>query len=297
MSYFSNNPIFKEVIITVANGLKKNPILIEKDLVQSFILLELSKSDLPLVFKGGTSLSKVYNLIDRFSEDIDLSASRKVTNLEKRQIKELIINSCNKYNLKLLNKESIKTRYDYNLYKLEYLSIIYNTKVNILIETSFYASSYPTNQTKIGNYISRFCNSNKICLPIKNEALDFKFQTQSLERTFIDKVFAVCDYFIANMADRDSRHLYDIAKIIKCVNLDDNLRKLIVEVRNDRKKSKNNPSANDIYDINDLLKEIIESRFYEFDYNNITRKLMYENYSYDDCINNGIRIVLNSKIF
>ena len=297
MSYFSNNPIFKEVIITVANGLKKNPILIEKDLVQSFILLELSKSDLPLVFKGGTSLSKVHNLIDRFSEDIDLSASRKVTNLEKRQIKELIINSSNKYNLKLLNKESIKTRYDYNLYKLEYLSIIYNTKVNILIETSFYASSYPTNQTKIGNYISRFCNSNKICLPIKNEALDFKFQTQSLERTFIDKVFAVCDYFIANMADRDSRHLYDIAKIIKCVNLDDNLRKLIVEVRNDRKKSKNNPSANDIYDINDLLKEIIESRFYEFDYNNITRKLMYENYSYDDCINNGIRIVLNSKIF
>ena len=34
---------------------------------------ELAKGELPFVFKGGTSLSKAYNLIDRFSEDIDLS--------------------------------------------------------------------------------------------------------------------------------------------------------------------------------------------------------------------------------
>ena len=30
----------------------------------------------PLVFKGGTSLSKVFGLIDRFSEDIDVAFDR-----------------------------------------------------------------------------------------------------------------------------------------------------------------------------------------------------------------------------
>jgi hypothetical protein len=30
-----------------------------------------------LIFKGGTSLSKVYNAIERFSEDVDLSISRR----------------------------------------------------------------------------------------------------------------------------------------------------------------------------------------------------------------------------
>ncbi|MGN0331219.1 MAG: nucleotidyl transferase AbiEii/AbiGii toxin family protein [Kineothrix sp.] len=39
--------------------------MIEKDTIQSMFLFELAKSELPFVFKGGTSLSKAYNLIDR----------------------------------------------------------------------------------------------------------------------------------------------------------------------------------------------------------------------------------------
>ena len=49
--------------------------VIEKDFWVCWVLMQLfADADLRtrLVFKGGTSLSKVYNLIDRFSEDIDL---------------------------------------------------------------------------------------------------------------------------------------------------------------------------------------------------------------------------------
>ena len=55
------------------------PLLIEKDfwvcwtLERLFALPEFRGH---LLFKGGTSLSKVYGLIQRFSEDIDLSLSR-----------------------------------------------------------------------------------------------------------------------------------------------------------------------------------------------------------------------------
>jgi hypothetical protein len=53
------------------------PVLIEKDFWVSWVLAVLfdSKFANALVFKGGTSLSKVFGAIDRFSEDIDLSLS------------------------------------------------------------------------------------------------------------------------------------------------------------------------------------------------------------------------------
>ena len=67
---------WKEIIETVARELKRTELMVEKDTIQSMFLLELSKSELPFVFKGGTSLSKTYNLIDRFSEDIPGNAAR-----------------------------------------------------------------------------------------------------------------------------------------------------------------------------------------------------------------------------
>ena len=68
---------------------------IEKDLwVTTFLQLIFS---LPfaekLVFKGGTSLSKVWNVIERFSEDIDLAVDRELFDLQGdltvKQIKKL----------------------------------------------------------------------------------------------------------------------------------------------------------------------------------------------------------------
>ena len=52
--------------------------VIEKDLWVCWTLARLNEIDgIPqLTFKGGTSLSKVYRLIERFSEDIDLTFSR-----------------------------------------------------------------------------------------------------------------------------------------------------------------------------------------------------------------------------
>lgn len=75
---------WRDIIKTVAGETKRSELMIEKDTIQSMFLLELSKQNFPFVFKGGTSLSKVYNLIDRFSEDIDLSVNRKLTESEKK---------------------------------------------------------------------------------------------------------------------------------------------------------------------------------------------------------------------
>jgi hypothetical protein len=53
-----------------------NPVIIEKDFWVCWILKQLftiEEFDRRLIFKGGTSLSKCFNLIQRFSENIDIA--------------------------------------------------------------------------------------------------------------------------------------------------------------------------------------------------------------------------------
>ena len=80
--------------------------------MQSMFLLELSKIDLPFVFKGGTSLSKAYNRIDRFSEDIDLSMNRKPTQTERNASKEHIVEIAKSLGMELTNPDQIKSNQD-----------------------------------------------------------------------------------------------------------------------------------------------------------------------------------------
>ena len=288
---------WKEIIETVARELGKSEQMVEKDTIQSMFLFELAKSELPFVFKGGTSLSKAYNLVDRFSEDIDLSMNRRPTQSERVKSKELIIEIAENLGLVLSNPEEIKSRYDYNKYVFKYDSLFSVIPLEIIIETSYYQSVYPVDKHVVGSFVGRFCLDRNIILPVPFEAAEVMMNVQSIERTFVDKVFAVCDYKIQNMQDRDSRHLYDICKLLREVELNEELDKLIDMVRDDRMQSKNNPSAQLEYIIPDMLKEIIRSRFYEPDYKNVTQKLLYEDISYDYAIENGIAIIAESDVF
>lgn len=288
---------WKEIIETVARELGRSEQMVEKDTIQSMFLFELAKSELPFVFKGGTSLSKAYNLINRFSEDIDLSMNRRPTQSERVKSKELIIEIAENLGLVLSNLEEIKSRYDYNKYVFKYDSLFSVIPLEIIIETSYYQSVYPVDKHAVGSFVGRFCLDRNIILPVPFEAAEVMMNVQSVERTFVDKVFAVCDYKIQNMQDRDSRHLYDICKLLREVELNEELDKLIDMVRDDRMQSKNNPSAQLEYFIPDMLKEIIRSRFYEPDYKNVTQKLLYEDISYDYAIENGIAIIAESDVF
>ena len=298
MSWYKNDKeAWKEIIETVAAEERRTTQMVEKDTIHSMILLALSKSELPLVFKGGTSLSKAYGLIDRFSEDIDLSMNRKPTESEKKKTKSLIMAVADELGLSLMNPDDIQSRHSYNKYDFEYESLFSDIPLELIVETSFYQSVYPVEVHTVNSFVGDFCEKRGIILPVSFEASSISMNVQSLERTFVDKVFAVCDYRIQNMQDRDSRHLYDIAKLLPKVTLDQKLSVLIDEVREDRMQSKNNPSAQPEHSIPEMLKEIIRSRFYESDYNNITKRLLYEEMSYDEAIEKGIAIVADSDVF
>ena len=295
--YKSDADTWKEIIETVAAEERRTTQMVEKDTIQSMFLLELSKSELPIVFKGGTSISKAYGLIDRFSEDIDLSMNRKPTESEKKKTKNTVIGIANDLGFILTNPEDIQSRHSYNKYVFEYNSLFSEIPLELIVETSFYQAVYPVETHEVYSFIGKFCEKRRITLPIPFEAAVVNMRVQSLERTFIDKVFAICDYRLQDMQDRDSRHLYDIAKLLPKVEINAELDALVDEVREDRMHSKNNPSAQPEHNIPEMLREIINSRFYEPDYNNITKRLLYEDVSYDEAIADGIGKVADMDIF
>jgi hypothetical protein len=298
VNWYKNHPKeWKEIIETVAREIGRTELMVEKDTVQSMFLSELSKAELPFVFKGGTSLSKAYNMIDRFSEDIDLSMNRKPTESERKASKELIIQIAESLGMTLGNPDKIRSRYDYNKYVFKYMSLFVSMPVEIIIETSYYQTAYPVEKHEVGSFVGRFCEERGIDLPIPFKAAKVYMNVQSIRRTFVDKVFAICDYRIQNMQDRDSRHLYDICKLAAQLKMDEEMDALVDKVREDRMLSPNNPSAQLEYIIPEMLKEIIESKFYESDYKNVTQKLLYEDIDYDYAVQNGIALVAQSDVF
>jgi predicted nucleotidyltransferase component of viral defense system len=66
-------------------------VMVEKDFWVSWtlaILFAHPEFREQLVFKGGTSLSKVFNVIERFSEDIDLSVSPEFVGIKEQWVEE-----------------------------------------------------------------------------------------------------------------------------------------------------------------------------------------------------------------
>ena len=78
MKLHDNTKLFNEAI-TIASEYKKLPeIYVEKDYWVTAALYEIFTHEIgkETIFKGGTALSKCFNLIERFSEDIDLVVLR-----------------------------------------------------------------------------------------------------------------------------------------------------------------------------------------------------------------------------
>ena len=65
------------------------PRIVEKDYYVTMILRELTERQGFVVFKGGTSLSKCYKVIKRFSEDIDITIDSRLSQGQMKKLKEV----------------------------------------------------------------------------------------------------------------------------------------------------------------------------------------------------------------
>jgi hypothetical protein len=293
---------FQELVIATASDLGLENFQVEKDYYVSLFIKELAKleSNISIVLKGGTSLSKCYSIIDRFSEDIDLAVqfkSAKVTPSERKQLKNTILEVIRVLNMTLINAADVRSGRDHNEYHIGFTNAFDGDGAmvpHIIVETIVVYRPYPCVNLDVSNYVTKYLTkANENQLIPKYELEPFEMLIQSVERTFIDKLFAICDYHLEGKYNRYSRHLYDIHMIWSSGKLNMELMKSIVsDVIKDRQRyGTRNLSCQPGAKPNEILKEIIKRNVYQNDYNEVTSKFIYKMVGYSVAINSLVEII------
>lgn len=284
-----NRELFRDAILLTSERLEVSEDIVEKDYYVTLILKKLSAIEYPVVFKGGTSLSKAFRVIDRFSEDIDITFTEHLGEAKRKKLKYKMLKPiADELGLEIRNFGSIESDKNLNHYDFYYESVVGDRVINAIppyvkLETSLMSYSFPTEEKVLGNYILDALGSEEKEL-IETYGLEaFPMRVQSLNRTLIDKVFAVCDYYMQGKNRRNARHLYDIYKLTAHVEIDEAFLKLVDEVRLHRIKMGNEiaPAAPLEVNILELAQKICDEDFYKEDYRETTLKLISDALEYE----------------
>ena len=190
-----------------------------------------------LVFKGGTSLSKSWGLIERFSEDVDLAIDRSFLGFEgelsKSKItalrKEAGIYSSGQFKVELEQKfedkgfenllfklvEAKDSDQDPRIIEIYYPHIIQEPEylaARVQIEIGCRSLKEPFTVRSIASLIDIHYPTQNFVLP------SFEVPSVNPERTFLEKIFLLHEEFQRpfekiRVDDRLSRHLYDVVSL------------------------------------------------------------------------------------
>lgn len=289
---------FEDAIMATSSAIGFEPALIEKDYFVTLFLKKATEMVDGLVFKGGTSLSKCYKLIDRFSEDIDLTLDeRHFGQKNKRKAVKGLVAVCDAIDLELDNREEVMNHSHGNLntYYINYPTTFESNiiKPGLIIEMAYMQRAFPYEVKKANSYIGEYFARIGALDIIKNYGLDkFDVKAQVPERTLIDKVFALCDYYLAKDGKWNSRHIYDLFKLLSIVNIESqDFKQLVERVRVARMPNRTCLSAQEDADVQSVLSEIIKSEFYKSDYEKITEKTLSVKVGYEDAIESLNRVI------
>ena len=229
------------VIQNTSDKLSMSKAIVEKDLWVCMILKYLFKDFKykdAIVFKGGTSLSKVYKLIERFSEDIDLALDWKLLGYKSKEPyedrsnrKQLEFNDKLNEDTKVFLrdeflpvlendfKDALKGK-DYKFYIDEFdgQTICFDYPKNhkdssilqvIRLEIGSLAEPIPASRRKIKTYIEE----------VYPEVFDENIQVVAVDslRTFYEKITILhreANRVNGNYPTRYSRHFYDVYKML-----------------------------------------------------------------------------------
>lgn len=189
------------------------------------------------VFKGGTSLSKAWSLIDRFSEDIDLALDKKFLGFDKEMTASQVT-KLRKHSFKYLSNiflPQLGQKFQENGFDNLELQIIDGRSPDddpVKIELKY--PSVTESATYLPSRVLIEIGSRSLIEPFAvrqfKSFISEQFPEQSFadehinvptvipERTFLEKIFLLHEEFQQThdkiRTDRKSRHLYDLEKLM-----------------------------------------------------------------------------------
>ncbi len=297
----NDRDLFEQVVLRASEHFGIEPGIVEKDYYVTLLLREIVRRQPDIIFKGGTSLSKCYKIIKRFSEDIDLNVDCPThpTQGARVRLKENITAAIESLGFQVANPDDIRSRRDYNRYFIGYPAMFGTgfLKPHLIAETAVYIRAYPTEQMSAGSIVYDYLIHAGLDELVEQYALQpFGVNVQLAARTFIDKVFAIGDYYLAGAVNEHSRHLYDLYKLMDIVTIDRDLAELMWQVREERKPHQNCHSAKEGVDLRELLGEITEKDVYKRDYEEITEALLFEKVDYTT-VKQALQAIVDSSLW
>ena len=234
----------REAINTVALQTGLPPSSIEKDWWVTQVLKALHT--LPyaeyIAFKGGTSLSKCWNLIARFSEDVDIALSREFLGfggeLSKTQISDRLRRAACSFVREKMQYDVQKALMNLGIRADAFSVDVVITPVTTTdpeVITITYHSLYEVSPY-IKNTVKIEISGRSMMEPIEKKAINaavdtlfskapfaekpFEVNVVIPERTFLEKVFLLHEEFRKNevRVERMSRHIYDLAMMMDSEN-------------------------------------------------------------------------------
>lgn len=197
------HPDFEQAIIRAAkyfHSLGVREAFIEKDyyVTEALRIIEQVAGD-KVIFKGGTSLSKGWNIIQRFSEDIDIfldptafdpPLGKNAINRELKKLRQAIEEHPG---LKFVEKESQTIGGFGRSDHFEYVQRFASTgeiRNRVFVEVGTGSGKKPTDYVKLQSYIGKFLQETGITLGTNDEG-PFKMRLLHFRRTFVEKMFAI----------------------------------------------------------------------------------------------------------
>lgn len=223
------HPEFEQAILQAAEHFRPRglrPAVIEKDYYVTEALRIIATSGDKMIFKGGTGLAKGWNLIQRFSEDIDIFLDPAAFNpaLVKRgidrELKALRDAVAAHEGLTFLPDESQTIggfgRNDRFSYKQRFGGPG-EVADRVLVEAGSASGREPTVTIELRSYISEFLQDRKMSLGAEDETA-FPMRLLHFRRTFVEKMFAI--HGKVEILKRDgrplgtyARHYYDLFQL------------------------------------------------------------------------------------
>lgn len=228
------HPDFDQIVLAtrvhlIGQGISLSEQIIEKDYYVTEVLRSLSVvADERIIFKGGTSLSKGWNLIQRFSEDIDIFLDPEAFEppLSKRgidrELKVLRDAVAQHSGLTYLPGEGQTIggfgRSDYFAYAPRFGGVG-AIAPRVLMEVGSASGREPTEVVELTSYVARFLQETGNLLGAEDEA-PFTMRLLHFRRTFVEKMFAI--HSKVELYKREgrplgsyARHYYDLYQLAK----------------------------------------------------------------------------------
>jgi hypothetical protein len=228
MNLHENISLYRDAIRFTAQQMNLKPEYIEKDYWVTYALYTIFNNEIgkDSVFKGGTALSKCYNMIERFSEDIDLVVLRREGETDSKLKSKLkAVSTVVETVLPEVPIEGIthkmgmnrKTAHSYNKeFKGDYGQV----RDVIILESTWLGYYEPYTTKSIVSFVGQMMLDNKQSDIAKENGL-LPFDLLALEpiRTICEKIMSMVRFsYGENPIDdlkKKLRHTYDLHQLLK----------------------------------------------------------------------------------